>query len=149
MALVVLERRTPLDPAEAWERLVDWERHGAFVPLTRLTVTPPPPVGPGTTVVARTGIGRFGFDDPMEVVEWVPPHGGGAGRCRLEKRGRLVRGWAEIRVRPEATGARVEWREDLRVRGVPALADPLLAAAGRLAFGRTVDGLLAHRNGEG
>ncbi|MGW1145855.1 SRPBCC family protein [Streptomyces sp. NPDC002454] len=142
MALVVVERHSPLTVIETWQRLVDWERHGAYVPFTRITVTTPPPVGPGTRCVARTGIGRLGFDDPMEITVWMPPTGSGPGRCRLEKRGRLVHGWAEIEVRSDPSGARVRWREELRVRGLPGPGDPLLAAAGRRLFGRTVDGLL-------
>ncbi|MCQ4211489.1 SRPBCC family protein [Streptomyces longispororuber] len=132
-------RETPLAPAEAWRRLTDWERHGEVVPLTRVTVTTPPPVAAGTVFVARTGVGRrIGFDDPMEIVAWQPPR-----RCRLLKRGRLVIGWAEFEVRPlGGGGSRVEWREELRVRGVPAVADQVLAVLGRWMFGRAVNGLL-------
>jgi hypothetical protein len=37
----------------------------------------------------------------------------------------------------------VRWREDLRVRGLPAvLGDPATSLAGRLLFGRAVDTLL-------
>ncbi|MFI7012556.1 SRPBCC family protein [Streptomyces sp. NPDC050145] len=133
-------RETPLSPAEAWRRITDWERHGTVVPLTRVTVLTPPPTAAGTVFVARTGLGpRFAFDDPMELVAWQPPR-----RCRMEKRGRVVAGWAEFEVRALAGGgARVEWREELRVRGVPAVADPLLAAAGRLVFGRALNALLS------
>ncbi|WP_338701853.1 SRPBCC family protein [Streptomyces sp. Q6] len=134
-------RDTPLSAAEAWQRLTEWERHGDVVPLTRVTVPTPPPTAVGTRFVARTGIGRrLGFDDTMEVVEWQPPH-----RCRMEKRGTFVTGWAEFEVRErEGGGARVEWREDIGVRGVPKAADPLLAAAGRRMFGRAMNGLLRH-----
>ncbi|MBO1331456.1 SRPBCC family protein [Streptomyces sp. VRA16 Mangrove soil] len=139
-ARIRILRDTALSPAEAWRRLTTWERHGDVVPLTRVTVTTPPPTAAGTVFVARTGVGRrLGFDDPMEVVAWQPPR-----RCRLEKRGRLVTGWAEFEVRALGCrgGAQVEWREEVRVRGVPAAADPVLAAAGRWMFGRAVDGLL-------
>ncbi|WP_394429236.1 SRPBCC family protein [Streptomyces sp. SGAir0957] len=138
MAHVHLVRETQLPAAEAWQRLTDWERHGDVVPLTRVTVTTPPPTAAGTLFVARTGTDRIGFDDPMEVVAWQPPR-----RCRLEKRGRVVTGWAEIEVRPLGTDASVvEWREEMRVRGVPAFADPVLSLAGRLMFSRTINGLL-------
>ncbi|MEV3855567.1 SRPBCC family protein [Streptomyces sp. NPDC050095] len=138
MAHVRIVRETPLSAVEAWRRLTDWERHGDVVPLTRVTVATPPPTAAGTVFVARTGVGRCAFDDPMEVVAWQPPR-----RCRMVKRGRFVTGWAEFEVRPLGPGgARVEWREELRVRGVPAVADPLLAAAGRRMFGRAVAGLL-------
>jgi hypothetical protein len=138
-AEIRLVRDTPLTVAEAWRRITDWERHGDVVPLTRVTVLTPPPTAAGTVFVARTGFGgRFGVDDPMELVAWQPPH-----RCRMEKRGRFVLGWAEFEVRARpGGGARVEWREQLRVRGVPAAADPVLAAAGRWMFGRALKYLM-------
>lgn len=138
VAHVRIVRETPLSAVEAWRRLTEWERHGAVVPLTRVTVTTDPPTAAGTVFVARTGFGRLGFDDPMEVVAWQPPR-----RCRLVKRGRVVTGWAEFEVRPLGDGgSRVEWREEIRVRGVPAVADPVLRAAGQWMFGRAVNGLL-------
>ncbi|MFD9483144.1 SRPBCC family protein [Streptomyces sp. NPDC059991] len=146
MALFRIDRRTEAGPAEVWRRLTDWGRHSGSVPLTRITVTTPAPTGVGTVFVARTGIGRLAFEDPMEVVVWEPPERGRPGRCRMEKRGRVVTGWAEIEVRPSprgsAAGALLVWREDLRVWRLPRLLDPLTARAGRLVFGRALTALL-------
>ncbi|MEE4540563.1 SRPBCC family protein [Streptomyces sp. V4-01] len=143
MALFVIERTTPLPPAEAWRRLTDWQRHAAAVPLTRITVPTPPPAGAGTVVLARTGVGRLGFDDPMRITAWRPE--GPERHCRLEKTGRTVTGWAEIDVSPDphgGSGAAVRWREDLQVRGVPRALDGVTAQVGRRVFGRVVDLLL-------
>ncbi|MFE1848043.1 SRPBCC family protein [Streptomyces sp. NPDC059515] len=143
MATFLVRRTAPLPPDEAWRRLTAWHRHGSAVPLTRITVTTPPPTGEGTVFVARTGLGPLSFRDPMEVTVWEPPGDGTPGRCRLETRGRVVTGWAEIEVRPGPGGrARVEWREDLRIALVPAVFDGALARAGRLVFGRAVNRLL-------
>jgi hypothetical protein len=136
-------RLTPLPAHEAWRRITDWPRHGAHVPLTRVTAEPPGPTRPGTLIVARTGGGRFGFDDPMEVVRWDPPVGNGPGFCRLEKRGPVVAGWAEIEVRPQGGGSRVAWREEVRIGRLPRLLDAPAAWAGRLVFGRMVRALLS------
>ena len=143
----MIERSSALPPVEAWRRLTAWERHGATVPLTRIDVLTPPPSGPGTVFVARTGVGRVGFADPMRVTEWRPPGtDGGPGHCRLEKTGRLVTGWAEIEVRPDpagdGAGSRVTWREDLRVWRLPGLFDGVTSRSGRFVFGRAVDTLL-------
>ncbi|MCM2417431.1 SRPBCC family protein [Streptomyces sp. RKAG293] len=143
MALIRIERSSPLPVEEVWRRLTHWERHAAHVPLTRITVTTPPPTRLGTVFVARTGLGPVGFDDPMEVVRWEPPAPGGTGRCRLEKRGTVVVGWAEIEVGARDTGSRIVWREDLRVRRLPRLFDGLTVRSGRLMFGRAITGLLA------
>ncbi|MEU1054351.1 SRPBCC family protein [Streptomyces sp. NPDC005876] len=143
MVTFSLERTAPLPPAETWRRLTAWHRHGDAVPLTRVTVAPAGPTGPGTLVVARTGLGPLAFEDPMEVTVWRPPLDGGPGHCRLEKRGKLVRGWAEIDVRPGPGGrTRVVWREELGIRPLPPLFDALVARTGRYVFGRAVNRLL-------
>lgn len=143
VALIRIERSSPLPVDEVWRRLTRWERHAAHVPLTRITVTTPPPTRLGTVFVARTGLGPVGFDDPMEIVRWEPPAPGGTGRCRLEKRGTVVVGWAEIEVAARDTGSRIVWTEDLRVRRLPRLFDGLTVRSGRLMFGRAITGLLA------
>ncbi|MFE9702145.1 SRPBCC family protein [Streptomyces sp. NPDC005930] len=143
MATFSFVRTAPLAPEEAWRRLTHWERHGDTVPLTRVTADPPGPTRRGTVVVARTGAGPLGFHDAMEVTVWQPPREDSPGRCRLEKRGRVVRGWAEIEVRSGPGGrTRVGWREELDVRLLPSLFDGVLGRSGRYVFGRTVDHLL-------
>ncbi|WP_405801238.1 SRPBCC family protein [Streptomyces sp. NBC_01506] len=152
MSVFRVARRTALSADEAWRRITDWPAHGRRVPLTRVLVRTPAPTGTGTVFVARTGLGRVRFDDPMEVVRWEPPAPGSPGRCELEKRGRVIRGWAEI----EVTAAEAEadagsaadrrtlvcWTEELRVSFLPRFLDGVTARAGRIVFGRVVDGLL-------
>ncbi|MFE0641137.1 SRPBCC family protein [Streptomyces sp. NPDC058877] len=143
MSPFLVERTVPLPPEEVWRRLTDWPAHGAQVPLTRTRVLTPGPSGVGTRFTARTGIGRLSFDDPMEVVRWEPPVDGRPGVCRLEKKGRIVRGWALVEVVGAPGGdCRVRWTEALTVWGVPRAFDGLLARAGRVVFGRALDGLL-------
>ncbi|MFJ9810410.1 SRPBCC family protein [Streptomyces sp. NPDC101158] len=137
-----VERAVGLPPAEVWRRLTDWPAHGAQVPFTRTTVLTAGPTGVGTRFSARTGPGRLAFEDPMEVVRFEPPEPGRPGVCRLVKHGRVVLGWAMFEVAGEGSGSRVRWTEELRLRGVPGLFDPVLAAAGRVVFGRALDGLL-------
>ncbi|MFE5632762.1 SRPBCC family protein [Streptomyces sp. NPDC056543] len=140
-----VERFSELPVEEAWRRLTDFAAHGRLVPLTRSRVLSSGPTGVGTRFVARTGIGRLSFDDPMEVVAWEPPGPGRPGRCRLEKHGRVVLGRAVIEVYENpGGGARAVWVEELRLRGVPGALDPVLASAGRRVFGRALDGLLGN-----
>jgi hypothetical protein len=141
--LFTVERTVPLPLEEAWRRLTRWPRHGDVVPLTRVTVVTPGPTREGTRFVARSGVGPLAFDDPMEVTVWRPPADGEPGRCRLEKRGRVILGWAEIEVRPGPGGrSRVVWREELRVRFLPTALDPLLRRAARTVFGHAANRLL-------
>ncbi|WP_327238020.1 SRPBCC family protein [Streptomyces sp. NBC_01317] len=137
-----IDRTTPLAAGEAWRRLTDWPAHADQVPLTTISVSTPGPTRVGTVFVARSALGAVGFDDPMEVVLWEPPVAGAPGRCRLEKRGTVMVGWAEIRVRAEGTGSSVSWEEDLSPRRLPRSFGPLTARTGQLVFGRAVDRLL-------
>jgi polyketide cyclase/dehydrase/lipid transport protein len=122
---------TPLPPAAAWARVTDWPAHGRHVPLTSVRATE-------GGFVARTGLGRFGFDDPMEIVAWDPPRS-----CRIEKRGSVVLGWAELSVEPLGTGARVTWREEALPARLPRFARGLATAAGGRLFGRVLHRLLS------
>ena len=131
MALFEIVREVPLSAEESWQRLTDWEQHARHVPLTRIVRT-------HGGFIARTGIGRLGFDDTMEIVAWREPW-----FCRLEKRGRVVTGWAEVLVEPAGAGSRVTWREDLHVRGLPRVLDGLTRAVSTRVFSRVVDRLLA------
>jgi hypothetical protein len=143
VANIQLERTAPLPLDEAWRRITRWPRHGDAVPLTVVRVVPPGPTREGTLVVARSGVGPLAFDDPMEVTVWQPPQDGGPGMCRLEKRGRVVLGWAELEVLPGPGGrARVVWREEIRVRFLPSLFDGAVRRSARYVFGRTVNQLL-------
>ncbi|GAA2446953.1 SRPBCC family protein [Streptomyces macrosporus] len=142
MARILIRRRTPLSAEEAWRRLTTWEHHARHVPFTTIAVDTPPPTRVGTRFTARTGAGRVGFDDPMEVVRWEPPAWDRPGRCRMEKRGSTIAGWAEVEVIGQGAGALVVWREEVRVGALPWLPDALVAPAARLLFGRVVSGLL-------
>ena len=131
MALIEIIREVGLAPDDAWRRLTDWRSHGSYVPLTTITLTP-------NGFDAFTGVGRLGFHDPMDVVERREPS-----YCRLEKRGRVVKGWAELVVEPLGDGSRVTWREEIRVTGVPGVFDGLTRWASTRLFSRVIDGLLA------
>jgi hypothetical protein len=142
MALFVIECPSPYPVDETWRRLTEWQRHGAYVPLSSVAVRSEGPTRVGSVVVARTGVGRAGFDDPMEVVRWEPPGGGRPGFCRLEKRGSVVLGWAEIEVSARGERSWVVWREEARVARLPRVFDAPTAWSGRLVFGRVLRGLL-------
>ncbi|GGX04705.1 SRPBCC family protein [Streptomyces lomondensis] len=143
MVEILLERTVPLPLGEAWRRVTEWRRHGEVVPWTAVRVEPPGPTRRGTVVVARSGVGPLAFDDPMEVTVWRPPRDGAPGLCRLEKRGRVVLGWAELEVRPGPGGrTRVVWREEIRVRLVPSLFDGVVRRSARYVFGRALNRLL-------
>ena len=59
--------------------------------------------------------------------------------------GRLLGGWAEIRVEPEGAGTRLDWHEDVVVRPLPfkRVFAPVLDRASVWLYGRAVDAMLA------
>ncbi|QHC32098.1 SRPBCC family protein [Streptomyces sp. HF10] len=143
MPTFTLTRTVPLPLDEAWRRITEWPRHSIAVPLTRVGVLTPGPTRVGTRFTARSGLGPLTMDDPMEVTVWRPPADGEGGLCRLEKRGRVILGWAEIEVRPGPGGrSRVVWREELRVRFLPRAFDGVVRRTARIVFGRGVNRLL-------
>ncbi len=137
MGTFAVSRDVDAPAAQVWAALVDWPRHGTWVPLTRVRVTTATAEGVGAGFVGRSGLGRLGFDDPMTVTAWQPPSGDRPGRCDITKTGRVVLGVASFTV--TATGAatcRVRWSETIEIAGlrrVP-LAGRVNDLVGRIAF---------------
>jgi hypothetical protein len=138
----VVSVQSSLSVGAAWARITDWPTHARWVPLTTIEVTTPLPNGVGTVFNAHTALGRLGFDDPMEIVSWRPPADGAGGTCRLEKRGRMMLGWAELTVDPRGDGSVATWTEAAKPAHLPAFTDAVSSLAGRLLFGRVLRKLL-------
>lgn len=130
----------------AWARVLDLRAHDRLVPLTRLTsgATSADQLQPGSRFIARTTLGPVRFDDPMVVDEIRPPTANLAGRARIRKEGRVIRGVIELRVTPTSVGSRLEWEQEIRVRGVPRALGWVSAGAGRAAYGIVLRRLLGH-----
>ncbi|MET1132607.1 MAG: SRPBCC family protein [Aeromicrobium sp.] len=129
MARTLVRYTSHRDVADAFARVTDWERHR--VPFTTITTTPE-----GFT--ARTAIGPCGFDDPMHVTTWDPPH-----RVDLQKHGRVIRGSATLTVEADGSGSAVTWDEDVSVIGVPRFLDPVVRRLLRLMVSTVLRRLLA------
>ncbi|MGI5184444.1 SRPBCC family protein [Dactylosporangium sp. CA-152071] len=128
-----------------WAALVDWPRHGDWAPLTSVRVVTPRPDGIGATFVARSGIGRVGFDDPMTVAVWRPPAGDEPGdepgRCDVDKSGRVIHGTAAFDVIPLPGGrSLVVWHEDVTVmpHALTRRFPLIVTAVGRIGFRRAL-----------
>ncbi len=107
--------------ARVWALVTDWSRQGEWIPATEVHLTRGTGTALGDRVVARTAVGPLGFDDPMEITGWDPPH-----RCEVRHLGRVVRGSGTFEVEPvDAATARFRWVEQV---------DVPLGAAGALAF---------------
>lgn len=125
---------TAVPPAEAWERLWDLDAHTRHIPLTHVALDPPArELAEGAGFTGRTGIGRIAFDDSMRVLAWSPPSEGEGGCALVVKTGRVVGGRIEVRVDPLRSGARVRWRQEVRLPWLPARLRLLEGLAARLA----------------
>jgi carbon monoxide dehydrogenase subunit G len=147
MAAVHIVRSVPAPSSRVWEALVDFAAHGRVVPLTRIRLGDGP-IGPGWRFVAETGIGPVRFADVMEVQTWEPPtHPEDGGRFVIGKVGRLLGGYADVRVDPTgAATSLVTWTEEilLRPQALGRRLSPIVDPATQLLFGRTVDALTKH-----
>ena len=127
-----LELTVPGAPGQVWARLWDLDRHTAAVPLTTVD---PVPLAAGASFVARTGLGRAGFDDVMVVRAWDPPR-----RAVIDKVGRVLTGSIEVTLEPDGDDTRVRWTQSYGAAKVPhrlaALARPAVRAAYRSAVRR-------------
>ena len=138
MAFTV-SRGTALAPEVAWSAVTDLAEHTRDVPFTHVQV-PASGMVLGTEVVAWTRLGPLAVADRMLVTVLEPGR-----RLRLVKTGRLLRGWADIRVGPDPDrpgGARVDWTEELWLPGLRRPTRPIGDRLGPVLFGRILEGVL-------
>jgi hypothetical protein len=143
MADFHLTRHCTAPPAAVWDVVTDFAAYGDWMPLTRMRVDAGVP-RPGWGFAGISGLGRFGFSDSMLVTVWEPLGADGAARFRVVKTGRLLGGWADVRVEPEGAGTRLDWHEDVVVRPLPfkrAFAS-LVVRASVLLYGRALDAMI-------
>lgn len=107
-------------PEQVWRAAIDWPRQHEWMLGTRVRGGH----GTGAEVTGWTGIGPFGFTDPMVITEWDPPR-----RCTVRHTGRVVRGTGIFEVAARGSGSEFRWTEHLQL--------PMPPAIGRLA-GRVI-----------
>ncbi len=141
----IIRGTTRATTAEAWGLVTDWPAQSRWIAFTKVAIVHQAD-GPGTRFTGRTKVGPIWFDDPMEVVIWEPPVDGKRGYCKVRKFGPWILGTAEIEVEP-ATGephrTTVIWKEAIRLRGVPAILNPVVRAMGGILFRATMRKALA------
>lgn len=146
MGAFTIERVSSASPEAVWRVVTDWAGYAEWMPLTRMRVDPGP-TRVGLGFAGLSGLGPLRFADSMIVTDWSPPGATGVGRFRVRKTGRLLDGWADVRVQPGAAGAGslLVWTEEISLR--PALLGRALAGladrVNDVMFGRAVDAMVA------
>lgn len=144
MAEFVIRATSLLPASVCFDKLVDWDAHSAAIPLTTLRHDGVARLG--QRFVARTAIGRIGFDDPMVVELLRRPAGDQTGDLpgvvEVAKRGRVIGGTVRWTVTPTAAGTEVEWTQRLVIGWLPRWLDPVVGALGRIAYGTGLRRLL-------
>jgi hypothetical protein len=137
MARVAARVEIDATAEEAWEAAVDWPGQHKWVLASTVRATSGGGRGVNATLEARTGWGPLSLADPMEIVEWDPPH-----RLVLRHVGPFVRGDAiyEVTRLPDGRSA-LEWSEVLEapgvlLSGVYAIGVPLFGVMIRLSLRR-------------
>ena len=94
-----------------WRALVEWEKQGDWMALTRVSASDrgADDSGIGTTIEAFTGVGPFGVLDKMKVISWEPPH-----FCRVDHYGKVIKGIGEFRLVNLGDKTRFDWYEEIK-----------------------------------
>ena len=117
---------------KVWRSLVDWEKQGEWMALTKVTSSDKgaDDSGVGTTIDAFTGIGILGVMDRMKVTAWEPPT-----FCRVDHYGKIIRGIGEFKLTEVEGGTRFDWYEEIKAPGlVLALIKPFILIAVNLSL---------------
>ena len=135
-AAVRFEVRTSFDapPRRVWDEMIDWERHAAWVPATRVEVPDGDATAVGTEFTAFTGYGPATLEDRMRITRCTWDAATSRGDCEVEKLGPVLQGRAGFTVKPEGGGCVVTWLEDVTVPHVPGFAAPVVARLSAVGF---------------
>lgn len=142
MARFTISIRSKVPAAHAWRRVLDVRRHGAVVPLTKISAPAFIDLDAGAEFVARTGFRRLGFDDRMRIVRFEPPTRTSPGRAEIIKTGESIRGSIRADFAQAASGSLLRWEQEISVPALPRWADPLVGAVAQLAYGLALRALL-------
>lgn len=130
-----VRKSLPLPARVAFDELVDWRGHAAWVPMTRVVIESGDG-GVGTTFVATTGLGPLALPDRMRVESMDSD----AMKVTVVKVGPVLTGDVHLAVESVGdTACTVLWDEDIRVPVLPQFLAVPVGAVARKAFEISID----------
>lgn len=130
-----VRKSLPLPARVAFDELVDWRGHAAWVPMTRVVIESGDG-GVGTTFVATTGLGPLALPDRMRVESMDSD----AMKVTVVKVGPVLTGDVHLAVESVGdTACTVLWDEDIRVPVLPQFLAAPVGAVARKAFEVSID----------
>ncbi len=121
-------------PADVWNAMIDWERHGEWIPATRMQIDAGDPTTVGATFTGFTGYGPLTLEDRMRVSQLEWDDQAGKGTCEVEKLGPVLKGRAGFTVVPDGNGTRLDWFEDVTLPYLPTVLAPIVNKLSALGF---------------
>ena len=138
-------RTLPYSADAVFTELIDWAGHAAWVPMTRVEILSGDG-GEGTEFITTSGVGPAALPDRMRVVSLDLE----SRTAEIEKLGPMLTGRVTLRVVAVTEwNSRVEWVEDIEVRGLPRFLAAPTARAARLAFERSLASMARHMRKSG
>jgi hypothetical protein len=94
--------------AAVFDALTNWPEQSKWILGTSVKAVKQNGQGKGGTIIARTAVGPFGFNDPMTITVWEPPY-----RCDVIHTGKVVQGSGSFTVkRLGPSKSEFIWSED-------------------------------------
>ena len=135
-----VRKHLPLPGRLAYDELVDWRGHAAWVPMTRVVIESGDG-GVGTTFVATTGLGPLALPDRMRVEAMDSD----ARTVTVVKIGPVLTGDVHLAVESVGDAAcTVLWDEDISVPLLPGFLSKPVGAVARKAFEVSLDRMAKH-----
>ena len=98
----------PADPQTVFDAMTDWDAQHEWMLGTKVEGRKNGGRGVGGTFAAFTGLGPFGFWDPMTITRWDEPW-----VVEVVHDGQVVRGIGVFRVERNGSASRFVWREEV------------------------------------
>lgn len=136
MKPVQVRAHSDADAAALWRAASEFDRHTAYFPLTRVSVTQGAGDRVGDRIEGLTVVGPLRLADPMTITTYDAPH-----HYTVRKTGEVLAGTVDVLVSPQGTGSEVVWTAQVAParRWLARLGAPVNALVSRAVYQHAVN----------